>query len=327
MAVSVGPAAGSKGRTIAAGGPATPRASISSLFLASGTPLAGTDFVTLAPPPPRTVGLLYARDGHGKTTFVTDYCPEPVFLCNLDNRGEEAAYQATLQGRTVYYLPAAFPADILNMEHEDAKSYGREVLDRLVKNYNAAAEQLRGQGGTLAIDTVKELADLVKLAVRGRWDRPAGTKEDKGDFGKSDSIINRQLWHFSNKARECRVNLILISRAKEIYEGREATGRWTYDCDKVFSAACDWAMEIRKATPQDQINRHLQETGAKEISTSQMLKIKKQGPMFELEVANSKLNIGEEGKIYTEAEWGEAGPFAFACAKMIPRTKVEDWKE
>lgn len=301
---------------------------LSSLFSGvTGTPVSGTDFVTLAPPPPRCIGLLYGRDKHGKSTFLTDFCPQPVYNINLDNRGEEAAYRAATElGRLVHYLPTAFPADILSMDHEDAKQYGREILDRLVRNYNAAAEMMRGKGGTLGLDTVTELADLVKLAVRGRVDRPAGTKEDKGDFGKSDALINRQLWHFPNKARECRVNLIMIARATEIYQDREATGRFTYKCDKVFSSACDWAMEIRKAGVQEQEARFVAENGGKPLSTSQALKIRQQGPQFELEVALGGMAIAEEGKVYTEVEWGEDGPFAYACSRLIPRTTVEDWK-
>lgn len=274
------------------------------------TDLPGSDFVILSAPKKQTVGIVFARDGHGKTTFATDFCPEPVAIINLDRRGDRAAHAAGARGRKIYYLNASMPGNVLQMSHEEAQKHGRDALTILTRNFELVVKKsLEGGIRTICIDTSTELRDIARVAVRGRTDRPQ--EKGQGDFGKSDVLINRTLKYFVDTARDGGANLILLARSKPIYDGREDTGRITWDTDKIFSQAADWIVELRRVDPMGGV-RVLGATAA-------------QRPRFEIAVQNPKTNIAETGAVYTEADWEGVGPFAYTATKLIPGSQFADW--
>lgn len=336
-----------KGHTPSPGKPKTSRAdnplASSSLFSgAIGDPVPGTDLLLLKPRPPYTIALIYGQSGCGKTCIGTGYpdpdtglivggMPTPYIHIDLDGRAYEQVLAATQAGRTIYYLSALVsddPQDVLGMENEEAKSYATEMLNRIKTAAKWAAEQARTSRDLcrgIFLDGVNEYGDLIKLAVRGRVDRPLGTKEDKGDFGKSDNIINRELWFLPNLARSVCMNLVMTGRAGKVYKGREATGEWTWACDKAFDQACDWSGEIRLSGMDEELVRQAEEGGGK-LTALQILQARGAGPSFELKVDKAGNNIKEKGKVYTGEMWGELGPFAYAARRLMPRSTEGDWQ-
>lgn len=282
--------------------------------------LTGSDFILLEEPKAQTVGILFAKDGHGKTWFTVNSCPEPVVLIGLDRRGERAAKEAMKRGRKVYYLDAAMPANALQMSHEQAQEHGKNALDLITRNYEwAIGKSIREWGrGTLVFDTSTELRDIARVAVRGRIDRPNPKSGEKGDFGKSDALINQTLKYFCDRARDSNLNLVLLSRAKPVYEGREDTGRITWDTDKIFSQAADWIVEYRMVGQMVGGGGPIQLLGAMPAMSA--------GPSFEMQVTQPKLNIEEMGKVYRQHEWGAEGPFSYLCTRVVPGSQTEDWR-
>jgi len=298
---------------------------------ALGTPVDGSDFVILDKPNPYYVALVYGYGGEGKTFFSCNV-DGPVWLLNLDGRAEDTVRSLMAGGpswprRDIRFLRSNYPLDILEMEYDAAKQIAQTVLARFKRNFNLACRS----GGHIVIDTVDELLLLIKLAVRGRTDRPLGTKEDKGDYGKSDALINDCLWYFSNKVREQRqANLVLISRAKQEREGRELTGRNEYTAHRIFFDAVDWAVELALLSP-----REVMADGGGNLSPMQIINAGNQGGRFSIEVAKSGCALDQMGKSYKQAEWEEAGMSAIEyCVSRLKRQEtsaetlpgsVDDW--
>jgi hypothetical protein len=308
---------------------------------------AGSDFVVLAAPKRTTIGVLFKKDGDGGTYVCTMYCPEPVVVIGLDGRGEPPVAAAIRAGRKVFYLDASTPFNVMEMEHEQAQATASESLRLITRNYEWAIEQsiTKWGRGTLVLDTSTELRDLVRVAVRGRVDRPRPQKGEGFLVAQTDAIINRTLKYFADRARNSKLNLILLSRAKEIYDGRDATGRFTFDTDKVFLQACDWIAEYRKVaagsgllgmpmggfigTPPGAV------PGAAPIGTLAPGVAPVMGvlgalavPTYEIVATNPKLAHGETGAVYRQAEWevGGVGPFAYLCERVVPGSTAGDWK-
>lgn len=303
---------------------------VSSLFASTvpGTPIPGTSMVTLAQPRACTLALIHGFQGCGKTNLVTRFCPDPVVLINCDRRGEETTWQAMETGRTVHYLDAALPAEIVNYSPEDAKAVANHILhEKIIPDFQWSIDQAtKGNIRTIGIDTSTEFTRMLNYALRGHPVKQKPTKDDPGDFGASDRAINEYIWFFLNKARECRkVNLIILARSKEDYDGPVPLGTFSPDCHKIFHQAVDWSAYLSMSTEEEMVARLQAESGTNSLTTSQLRKVKTRRP-FELKVTKGGQRVEELGKVYTEAEWGEDGPFAYAASRLIPRTTVEDWK-
>lgn len=292
--------------------------------------LQGSDFLILDEPKKTTVGILYARDGHGKTYWACRYCPEPVVVIGFDGRGERTIKQIMREtGRKIYYLDAKAPGNAVQMSHDQAQAAGTESLALASRNYEWAIDRsIREWGcGTLALDTSKELTDIVKLAVRGRVDRPNPKSGERGDFGKSDAVINRTLKYFCDRARDSNLNLMLLARSKPIYDGREDTGRITWDTDKIFSQAADWIVGLNMVSGMMPSAGGIQLLGGGLMGGGAVSGAPVK-PTFELMVTNPKCAYEETGKVYRQAEWEAVGenPFVYAMQRLLPGSRPEDWK-
>jgi len=310
--------------------PSSKRASlpVSSLFssLSSRT----SNLTSLDDPiPPYAVTLLYGLNGSGKTEFAVGHVepdgsisggiPGPLALFDFDNRSRPACESVHRAGKRIHYFPSALSADIGSMEEKDAKEYATAALAIVKSDYvsmlqAARRREIRG----IILDGVKELGDLIKIMVRGRPDRP---KPKKGEFlAGLDSIINQEMWYFTNAAREARVTLLMIARAKP-NSWPEPTG-FVWDCDKIWDAAADWSALISISSVEDKV-KEVTEAAAGKPTALQLMQAMNSKPSLSL-ILSKPLMLG--GVRYTEKEWGGDGPFPYACSRLIPRTKVEDWK-
>lgn len=293
--------------------------------------LAGSDFCIIDEPRKQTVGILYARDGHGKTFFGCAYCPEPVVLIGLDGRGERTAKQVMREtGRRIYYLDAKAPGNAVQMSHDQAQLSCSDIVTLITRNYEWAIERSINEWGrgTLLIDTSTELRDIIRLQVRGRVDRPMPKKGESSDFGRSDAVINRTLKYFCDRSRDSNINLLLLARSRPIYDGREDTGRITWDTDKIFSQAADWIIGLNMVSSLSPSVGGIQMLGGGIATLGAGSTGSPTKPTFELHVTNPKCAYEETGNVYREADWNAAGenPFVYAMQRLLPGSRAEDWR-
>lgn len=288
-----------------------------------GTPIPGTDMVRVRATRTYTICEIHGPDGSGKSTFVTRFCPGPIMLINVDRRAEGAAEDAEENyGKEILYLDAALPGDIMHYRPDQSHELAEYILyDRIIKNFEWA---LANGITTVGIDTGSEFTELLNYAFRGHPIKQKITKADPGDFGASDRAINTCVRYFTNKIRETRrVNLVILSRTKEVYKGAEPTGEFIPEgTHKIFHQAADWVGYMSFAT-EEEILAGASENG--KISASAAIKAKARKP-FSLKITKSGYVSAELGSLYTDEQWGDDGPFAYACSRLMPKTTVEDWK-
>lgn len=315
--------------------PSVPASSlISQLFTSTpGARIPGTrGLVTLARPQSKAICLIHGLDGCGKTSFAARHCPGPIGLLNFDRRGEEIAFDAMeTHGKTIHYLDAALPANISNYSPSDAKMIAQEVLDATIHDYDWMIEQAtQGKLSTIGLDTGTELTRMLYYATTGHPVKERPTKDSPGDFGASSRAINEYIWYFVNRARECRkVNLIILSRCKEEYAGPKPLGTYTWDCHKVFHQAVTWSAHLAIVSTEEKERDLAAKSPDGKLGSGDILRIRREGPSFSLRVTKTGFpaTLPELGRTYHEADWGDDGPFAFACSKLIPGTDIEEWKE
>lgn len=348
MAVNIGPAAGGKSKSAtspasasastasmrATDPPAVPASSlISQLFTSTpGARIPGTrGLVTLERPKSKAICLIHGLDGSGKSSFLARHCPGPIGHICFDRRAEEIAFDAMeTYGKTIHYMDAALPSGIANYSPSDAKLIAQEVLDATIHDYDWMIDQAtQGKLSTIGLDTGTELTRMLYYATTGHPVKEKPTKDSPGDFGASSRAINEYIWYFVNRARECRkVNLIILSRCKEEYAGPKPLGTFTWDCHKIFHQAVTWSAHLALMSTEEKEAELAAKSPDGKLSSSDLLRVRREGPSFSLRVTKAGLpgTIEEHGKVYTAAEWGEDGPFAFACSKLIPGTDIEEWK-
>jgi hypothetical protein len=73
---------------------------------------------------------------------------------------------------------------------------------------------------------------------------------------------------------------------------------------------------------EDKVKEVTESAGGKPTAL-QLMQAMNSKPSLSL-ILSKPLMLG--GVKYQEKDWGEAGPFPYACSRLIPRTKVEDWK-
>jgi hypothetical protein len=267
---------------------------------AQGGTVDGSDFITLGAPKRQCVALIYGEVKSGKTTFVTQYCPDPVAFINFDQRADYAVTKALQMGRKILYAGINYAADdITKLDHAKAKLLGQAAVDKTIRNLKWAVADSKRPGGikTIALDTGTEYDEILKLAVRGTLETV------QGDFGRSKNMMNEQWQRIFNIARGGNAHLIILARTQEVWVGNAPTGRFGPRGNDQMEILTDWSGHIR-------VKRR-----------------RKDPPKFELEIVRSGVSIGEMGNVYTEDEWAElGGPFAYACVNQYPDSELSDWQ-
>lgn len=264
--------------------------------------LQGSDFT--APPEPRKQAnvIVFGDAGCGKSTFALKYAPAPVAFLSYDRRGDHAAFQAHESGRKIFFTRIEAPSNVYRMSDQEAKKVGMACVDKTIRNLEIAArESERGNVRTIVLDTGTEYGDLVTMAYRGRADKVK-------DYGESKFLINRELWRIFEIARKSEAHLIVLGRAKPVWEDNKPSGAFDLRGPDVFNDAADWVGHIRLKKA-GSVKR--QRTGEKK---------------FEMEMVRAKIDITVQGDVYDEDDWGEFGPFVWACTMNYPGTIPSDWE-
>lgn len=268
---------------------------------ASGVGIDGSDFTIPTPPRKQAGVVIYGQEKTGKTTFATMYCPEPVCLISFDGRSRLAAHKAIEQGRQVNFLELSMPHDLNAMTDEQAVNAITPLLNRANKNIQWAFNQAKsGNVKTLCLDTATEFTLMMSIFESGK---ASGKKW--GDKGSTKDKVNQQWLSIFSGARLHELNLVVLSRAKEIWVNDKSTGLFAPRPPEVICEAADWVGQLKVETQL----------------------VKKQPPKLKLEMFRTGGDWSEMGKVYTEADWDlYGGPFAYACIKQFPNTSPEDWQ-
>lgn len=258
------------------------------------------------PPRPKkqAVALIFGQAGSGKTTLGLRYAPSPVAFFDIDQRGAYAARAAVRKGQVIHYLDVRMPKRILNMSDQTLKKIADRELTRVRKHYDLAiAAAIKGDVRTIVWDTMTEFASLVNLAVTGRADRV------KSDYGRSVDIVKTTLADIIRAVRETPANLLMLGKAKPIWEGGEPTGEYEFRGPDTLCYDADWAGHIR-LKKMSSIKRRRGEEGQK----------------HELQITKAGIRLKELGKVYTSDDWGSEGPFVFACTQQYMGSSSDDWR-
>jgi len=284
--------------------------------------LQGTRFYTLKPNRRPARILLYGDGGTGKTYFAARYCPGPIAFINFDRRAKDTILKAQQEtGKKIWYQEIRPFPDAINMTSDESKKVGKEQLKILLDEiYSAVRLSQRGDVRTICLDTATEANAVINMAISGRPDRAAD------DYGKSKDMATWQWKSILNGVFDGEANLILLSRAKEIYNGREGTGKFTYRCPAELNDGVDISMEIRTVVPgMNAIAGGLKSFAS--VGVSGTLPGMQTGPRWELYVTKAGANAAELGQTYTSTEWDLlGGPFVYACMRQWVGTTPEDWK-
>lgn len=267
-------------------------------------PLAGADFTKPPAPCDQAVCLIFGQPGHGKTTLGLRYAPGPVAFFDIDRRGLHAAKVAQRKGQLIHYLPIELPQRVLKMSDMDLKKAADTQVSMVRKNLEIACRASeKGDIRTIVFDTMTEFATLIQLATTGRADRV------KGDYGKSDHIMKTALADIIRMTRASQANFIMLAKNKPIWEGGEPTGKHTYRGPDTLEFEADWAGHMR-------LKAH----------TSIKKRRDAEAQSHELEITKAGIRLSTLGDVYSEEEWGEDGPFVYACVQQFPGSTAEDWK-
>lgn len=289
----------------------------------------GTDFTVIDKPKRRAVVLLFGDAGTGKTTFGIRYTPQPAVLIGFDGRSEYAEEAMKLAGHPVPSVQISPPSVL--QKSDNVKAAAHEVLKKFFRNYDGAIAASRsGAVKTIVIDTATELGAIIQLAIRGTLDQV------KGDFGRSKDQIN-QLWRkiFDAARYTGNAHLIVLARAGAIWENNEPTGDFKAKVADEVREGVDFSLHIRLAP---KLAGLAVGVGAGTGLVGAGGGLVAMGPgaggvggmqkEFELVVKKSGNTdpTKDSGLVLRQSDWGEDGPFAYACSRLMPGSQPSDWR-
>jgi hypothetical protein len=264
--------------------------------------LSGLDFTLPPAPKDQAIMLGFGVAGHGKTTFGLLHAPGPVAFFDIDRRGLHAAKKATNAGKEIHYLAVDFPKGLNKLTPQQVIQITTKSTDNVRRNFDGALERsLKGDIRTIVFDTMTEYAEILNMKFTGHNNR------NKSDYGKSAGLVKAELSQMIKSTRESNANLIMLARAKEVWEGGEPSGKYTYRGPDTMEFDADWAAHIR-------------------IQKRRSIKDRGKEPKFEMEVTKAGIDIEALGNVYTEDDWGELGPFVWGCMENYPGTDPETWE-
>jgi hypothetical protein len=258
----------------------------------------GGDFTTPPAMKNQCIALIIGLGGEGKTELAMQ-APGPIAFMDIDRRAGPvlAKYQQT--GKVIHYCKIDQPANISKLDDKAAKAVGQKAVDKLRKNHELAMEQsLKGNVRSIVWDTGTELGELFNLSKQGRID----AKTD--DFGKSKGIIKMEFSKLIKSTRESNANLIILARAKELWENNKPTGKYTYQGLDTMEYDADWGGHIRVRNSKK---------GAKTLYT------------HELEIFKDGITFQQLGQVYREDDWADMGAFVYASTLIFPESGPDDW--
>jgi hypothetical protein len=283
-----------------------------------------------------TCALIVGKGGSGKSTFVLDYCPQPIAFFNFDGRADDAVEKALNDGRDISYEYISTDVDMLTLNTR-AKKESKQAYDRFFTLFdNSIKYMAKKRRGTVAIDTGTELDRLMNIAIKG-------TTKPAKDYGASKDVINQSWAKLFDDARKHRVHLVVLARTADEWKANEPTGRVLQRGNDLMYDLADWAGEIRI------IGNH------------------KKGKLerFEIEIIKAGTNAQEYGAVYKDKDWKDTktlisqleeeldeaeiegdemnerrltkeikqlqqlpdglGPFAYSCSRLYPTSHWSDW--
>lgn len=292
----------------------------------------GTDFTIIERPKRKAVILVFGDGGTGKTTFGLKFSPQPAVLIGFDGRSEYVEQAMKAAGRPI---PAVqIPPPSVLVKSDNVKTAARAALDQFFRNYDGAiAASLAGKVRTIVIDTGSELGEIITLAIRGTLDNV------KGDYGKSKDQINQIWWKVFAAARFTgNAHVVILSRASSIWENNEPTGDFRARVHDTVRDAVDFSVHIRLGNALPAMGMLPGAPAAGGASGMVGLVGMTGGPSgngaartpkeFELVVKKSgNVNpVEATGLVFRQSDWGDAGPFAYACTQLMPGSTIDDWR-
>jgi hypothetical protein len=289
----------------------------------------GTDFTIIDRPQRKAVILVFGDGGTGKSTFALVHTPQPAVLIGFDGRSE---YIEEAQKQAGHPIPAVqIPPPSVLQKSDNVKVAAGDALKMFFRNYNGAIDASRsGKVRTICIDTGSELGEIITLSVRGTLDNV------KGDYGRSKDQIN-QLWAqiFGSARAVGNAHLIILARASSIWENNEPTGDFKARVSDTVRDFVDFSLHIRlgmgapavglgPAAAPGLVGGLVPVGGAGGGGVGVGMKPKE----FELVVKKSgnKNPLEKLNEVYRQSDWGDVGPFAYACSQLMPGTTPDDWR-
>lgn len=295
----------------------------------------GTDFTIIDRPRRKAVILVFGDGGTGKTTFGLKYTPQPAFLIGFDGRSEYVEEEMKTLG---FPVPAVqIPPPSVLQKSDNVKIAAGEALRKFFKNYDGAIEASKTEKvRTITIDTVSELGEIITLAVRGTLDNI------KGDYGRSKDQINQIWWKIFGAARSVgNAHVIMLARASSIWENNEPTGDFRARVSDTVRDAVDFSLHIRMGSGIGLAGSLVGGLGGVGLAGVGLAAGPLVGPTvlapavpgkrhreFELVVKKSgNTNPTQDiDLVFRQADWGDDGPFVYACTRLMPRSVAGDWK-
>lgn len=247
-------------------------------------------------------GLVLGDAKCGKTTFITDYMPDPLTIITYDYRGKKAVNRARKNGRRIGHVNIDIPS--FKMSKEEIKIAARDAVEKTIKNLEWASRQSKeGKIRSIGLDGGTEFSGLLMMAYHGNleevdWDTV---------FGKDSQYLRRQWLRVFRIVRQSGAHFIVTARAQEIWKDGKPSGEYKFEGHKSINEGVDFAAHLYTKPS---------------MSGS--------GLKGEIKVTIAGVNRdSEHGKVYKESEWvkaGEGGPFAYICSRLY-QTDYENWLE